>query len=68
MNYLDFPKYLLNVAKDAYLNNCPKTIHYAQKYLLNCFILPAKPLDCSSFSFTYVCMHACLFVRVSATT
>ena len=59
MNYLEFPKY---VAKDVYLNNCSKTTHCAQKYLLNCFIvcllyysfeiLPTMPQGCSSFSFT----------------
>ena len=30
---------LLSVAKDAYLNNCSKTTHYAHNYLLNCSIL-----------------------------
>ena len=47
---------LLSVAKDAYLNYCSKTTHYAQNYLHNWFIvflscyffkiLPAKPLGC----------------------
>jgi len=53
MNYLEFLNTLLSVAKDAYLNNCSKSTHYAQNYLLNCFIvcllyysleiLPTKP-------------------------
>ena len=29
----------LSVIKDVYLNSCSKTAHYAQKYLLNCFIV-----------------------------
>jgi len=39
VNYLDFRNMLLSVAKDAYLNNCSKTTHYAQSYLLNCIIV-----------------------------
>ena len=30
---------LSSVAKDAYLNYYSKTTHYAQEYLLNCFIV-----------------------------
>ena len=60
MNYLEILKYVVNVAKDAYLNNRSKSTHYAQNYLLNCFmvcllyysfeLLQTKPQVCSSFS------------------
>ena len=58
---LGFPKIRYWVLPRMYLNYCSKTTHYAQKYLLNCFIvflsyysfkiLSAKPLGCSSFLF-----------------
>ena len=52
---------LISAVKNAYLNNHSKTTHYAQKYLLNCFIvcllyysfeiLLTEPQGCSSFLF-----------------
>ena len=52
---------LLTVAKDAYLINHSKTIHYTLNYLLNCCllyysfkILPTKPQGCFSFFFASV--------------
>jgi len=38
-NYLEPQNTLLNVAKDVHLNNRTETTHYAQNYLLNCFIV-----------------------------
>jgi len=59
---LGFPEIsCLSVAKDVYLNDCSKTTHYTQKYLLNCFIVF---LSCYSFKFfqqsLQTVLHFCL--------
>ena len=47
---------LSSVAKDAYLINCSKTTHYAQNYLLDCFIVFLSCYSSSGLLFIFICV------------
>ena len=52
---------VVSVAKNANLNNCSKTTHYAQKYLLNCFslsiVLFFKNSSSKAFRLLFIFVH-----------